>query len=240
MTNSEGLPTETAAAAAPTPGAVERIMMVFFSPGKLGESLRQTSPWFWAIAIVGTVSAIGWLLIPVDLVRQMMEAQAAANPQAQGGAGLETMVKFARYGGAAIGLVFAFLGAAVIAGAVYLVFNLILGQEHSFRQHLSATAHTYWISLLGFLLTIPIWLAKENIEIKLGFGLLLPDNPSSFSGHLLNSITLFGLWGAMALGAIESGLSEGRVSVGKSVGAVLGLYLVWVLVSAARATVFGG
>ncbi len=223
----------------PAPGPVQRINMVFFSPGKLGEHLRQASPWFWTLAIVGVVSAIAWVLLPTELLQRMLEAQTAGRPQPQGGPSPETMVMFARYAGAASALVFTFIGAAVIAGCLYLVFNLILGQEHSYRQHISATAHIFWVNLLGFLLTIPIWLAKEDIQIKLGLGLLLPDEPSSFVEHLLSSITLFGLWGAVALGAVQSGLSAGRISGGKAIAAVLGLYLVWVLGSAVRATLFG-
>lgn len=237
--NSEEHSTTAASAVEPAPGPVQRIGMVFFSPGKLGEHLRHASPWFWTLAIVAIVSTIAFALIPTDIMRQMIEARAAARPQAQGGPDLDTMVKFGRIFGAAWVLVGTFIGAAIIAGLLYLVFNLILGQEHSYRQHMSAAAHIYWITLLGFLLTIPIWLAKEDIEIKLGLGLMLPDEPSSFVEHLVNSVGIFGLWGSVALGAVESGLSAGRISGGKAIASVLGLYLVWVLGSAVLASLRG-
>ncbi len=224
-----------ASAVEPAAGPVQRINMVFFSPGKLGEHLRQASPWFWTLAIVGVVSAIAWVLLPTELLQRILEAR----PQPQDGPDMETMIKFSRIFAVAVALVGTFIAAAVIAGCLYLVFNLILGQEHSYRQHMSATAHIYWITLLGFLLTIPLWLAKEDMQIKLGLGLILPDEPSSFVEHLLNSVGIFGLWGAVALGAVQSGLSAGRISGGKAIAAVLGLYLVWVLGSAVWATFFG-
>ena len=83
--NNEEQSITAASALEPAAGLVQRINMVFFSPGKLGEHLRQASPWFWTLAIVAIVSTIAWALIPTDIMRQMIEAQAAGRPQAQGG-----------------------------------------------------------------------------------------------------------------------------------------------------------
>jgi hypothetical protein len=221
------------------PNLVQRVIMVFLSPGKLGELIRGRSPWFWTLVIVAVISAVAWLLLPVDLLRQTIEMQAAARPQAQQ-PDAETAVRMARIFGPISVLVMTFVAAAVIAGVLYLAFDVALGQETTFKQHLSAAAHIYWINFVGFLVLIPIWAAKGDMQIALGLGLLLPEAPSSFGGYLLNSITIFGLWSTSALGAIESGLSGGRVTVGKAISVTLLLYLLWVVLNALRATFMGG
>ncbi len=226
--------------AVPTPNLVQRVVMVFTSPTKLGEALTQASPWFWTLAIVAIVSAVGFFLIPQDVLQAAMEAQVAARGQeGQQAPDADTMMTIARFGGVGSALLFTFIGAVVIAGVLYLAFNVIFGQDNTFTQHLSGTAHVYWINLLGFLIVMPIWISKGEMTTQLGFGLLLPDAPETFVQHLMNSITLFGLWSSVALGAVESGLSGGRVTQGKAIGTVLVLYLIWVTFSAARATLFG-
>ncbi|UCC73072.1 MAG: YIP1 family protein [Gemmatimonadota bacterium] len=211
--------------------------MAFTSPGKLGEALRQTSPWFWTLAIVAIVSVIVFLLIPADIFQAAVEAQARARGQDVQDPG--AALRIARIGGAAGALLGTFVAAFVIAGVLYLAFNVMFGQDTTYKQHLSAAAHMYWINLVGFLVVVPIWISRGDMTTQLGFGLLLQDAPETFVGHFLNSITIFGLWAAAALGAMESGVSGGRIPPGKAIATVLVLYFIFVLFSAARATLFG-
>lgn len=219
---------DDAGGAAGTPNLIQRVIMVFMSPTRLGEVLRRQSPWFWTLAIVALFSLV-MLLVPAEVWEASLEAQMRARDQGQG-PDMETALKFARYGATVFGLVGTFVFAALIAGVLYLAFNVMLGAESTYKQHLSATAHIYWINTLGFLLLVPIWISRTDMQTQLGLGLLLPDAPSSFVGHFINSITIFGLWSSAALGAIESGLSGGRISIGKSIGVVLALYLVSAIV----------
>lgn len=210
-----------------------RVIMAFTAPAKLGEALRTVSPWFWTLAIAALIGAIVFALVPTDVLRQAVEERAR---QQEGGPSVDTMVTMTRFGGSLGSLVMSFITSAISAGALYLVFNLAFGLDALYKQHLSAMAHIWWINTLGFLLLIPIWISKGDMQIALGLGLLLPDAPSTFVGHYLNSITIFGLWASVALGLIESGLSGGRIAAGKAVGTILALYLIPVaLVKAAMA-----
>ncbi len=223
-----------------TPSLVQRVIMVFTSPVNLGTALRAASPWFWALAIVGIVSAVIMLLIPADLLQSAMEAQAQARPEGQEGPDPDTMLMIGRVSGTVMALVMTFISAFVTAGALYLAFNVVFGQDATYRQHLSATAHVWWIGLLAFLIVVPIWISRGEMQTKLGLGLLLEEAPETFVGHFINGITLFGLWSGAALGAVEAGLSGGRLTVGKGIGTVLALYLIWIVFQAALATLFGG
>jgi hypothetical protein len=239
--NMEAGSAESPAATGAAPNLIQRVMMVFLSPAKLGEALRQASPWFWTLLIVAVVAAVVLYLVPPDVWRATLEAQARAAQQPGGGQqpDPDTVLGFARIGGSIGALIVPFIAALVMAGVLYLTFNVMFGQDTTYKQHLSAAAHIYWINTLGFLVVVPIWISKGDMLTQLGLGLLLQDAPRSFVGHLLNSITIFGLWSAFALGSIEAGLSGGRVTAGKAVGTVLALYFVWVLFNAARATLFG-
>lgn len=222
--NDAGRTPEGASPPPTTTSLVQRVIMVFTAPAKLGEILRAHSPWFWTLAIVAIVGAIVFALVPADVIRQTIEQRAR---QQEGGPSLDTMVTMTRVTGAIVGgLIWPFLLSATIAGVLYLVFNLAFGLDALYKQHLSAMAHIYWINTLGFLLLVPIWISKGNMQIKLGFGLLLPDVPTTFVGHYLNSITIFGLWASIALGLVLSGTSGGRIAPGKSVTTVLVLYLI--------------
>jgi hypothetical protein len=93
--------------------------------------------------------------------------------------------------------------------------------------------------VIGNLITFALQVAKGDGTLRLGFGLLLADDPSSFVGYFLSGITIFGLWSSAALGAVESGLSGGKVSVGKAATTVIVLYLAFAAVSAIFPTLAG-
>ena len=229
---------QVASAGESFPNLIQRVMLVYFSPVKLGEILRARSPWFWTLTIVAVVSGVVWSVLPAELMQAAAEAGSAQRPQGQE-IDPETIVKMTRIFGTLGVVVMSYVAAAVIAGVLFLAFGVALGQEITFKQHLSAISHVYWINLIGFLVLVPIWIAKTDIRVTLGFGLLLPDAPETFVGHLLNAITLFGLWSTVALGAVESGLTGGRVPLGKAITVTMVLYAIWVVVSALRATFLG-
>jgi len=237
--NFQPQPAESAGVEA-TPNLITRVIMAFTAPTNLGAALRRASPWFWTLAIVAIIGAVIFVLLPADVLQASLEAQARARPEGQEAPDPETMLMITRFGGAASALVFTFIAALVTAGALYLAFNVVHGQDATYKQHLSAAAHVWWISLLGFAVVVPIWISTQDMQTKLGLGLLLQDAPETFVGYLLNNITLFGLWMGAALGAVESGLSGGRLTVGKGIGTVLALYLIWVVFQAALSTLFGG
>jgi hypothetical protein len=227
--NEEAQTAERVGAGGETPNLVQRVVMAFSSPTRLGEVLRQRSPWFWTLAIVAIIGTITVLVIPEELFQQMTTA--ARGGQAQGQA--EPSIGMMRGIGAGSALLGSFVAAAVIAGVLYLVFNVIYGRaEATYKQHMSALAHSWWILMIGNLITVALQVAKGDGTLRLGFGLLLAEDPSSFVGHFLNGITIFGLWSSAALGAVESGLSGGKVSVGKAATTVIVLYLAFVAVSA--------
>ena len=222
---------ETGGTEGQSPNLIQRVIMVFVSPGKLGEALTVSSPWFWTVTIAALIGVIAMFFVPMEVWVRMMEASTRGT---EGAPDPETAARFGRWAGMGSALVMNYISALIAAGVLYLAFNVVLGQDLKYKQHLSAISHVFWISALGLLLTLPIWISQMDMRVTLGFGLLLPDAPSGFVGHFLNSITLFGLWGTVALGAVESGITGGRVTAGKAISTTMALYLIWVLVKTAQ------
>jgi hypothetical protein len=221
-----------------TPNLVKRVVMVFISPARLGEALRNRSPWFWTLVPLAVIGLIVFLLIPTDLI-----LQAAQQGMARRGGGTppppETIARMSRIFGTVGALVSPIIGCVVVAAVLYFVFNVLFGQDERYAQHLSAAAHAFWIVTLGAVVTLPLMIARGDMNTQLSLGLLVQEPTVSFIGRFLNAINIFGLWGTVALGMVESGLSGGRVSAGKAITAVIGLYLVWALIIAAFRSVSG-
>jgi hypothetical protein len=217
------------AESAGAPNLIQRIVLAFTAPFKLGEALRKRWPWVVPLVIIAAATVLILVLTPADLFQQAMEAQGGGRARGAEGPSPATM-RWIAIGSA---LVMTFVSAAVVAGVLYLVFNVFFGQADTrFAQHLSAVSHAWWILLAGSVLQWALQLAKHDGTLRLGLGLLLADAPASFSGYMLSNITLFGLWSSAALGVMESGLAGGKVSAGKAAGAVLVLYLIVAAVSA--------
>ena len=218
---------------------LQRIILAFTAPSKLGEYLSFKQPWFWTLAVVAIVSAILFLVMPAEVIQSAIDQGAQGRSQGQE-MDPETMLLMGRVSTTVVALVGTFIFAFVMAGVVYLTFNVMLGGGSTYKQHLSAVSHMYWINFLAFIIIVPLWISKGDMTVKLGLGLLLTDEPSTLPTHLINGITLFGLWASAVLGAIESGLSGGKISIGKGVTTVLVLYFIWVLGSAVVTNAFGG
>lgn len=215
-------PTEPAPGSAATPNLIQRIGMVFFGPGALGRALQDRAPWFWTLAVVVIINIVIILVTPGELLLQAVEASARGGQQAPD-IGVTQMRAFG-IGGIVFG---AFVGAAIIAGALYLLFNILFGlSEIGYKQHLSVIAHAWWITLLGSIIAFPLQIAQNDATLRLGLGLLLGGEPSSYLGFVLQNITIFGIWAVFAVGAMESGLSRGKVTTGKAGTAVLVLYVI--------------
>ncbi len=93
---------------------------------------------------------------------------------------------------------------------------------------------------MGAVIVFPLKIVQGDALLDLGLGLLLVDEPSSFAGFFVNGITIFGVWTYVALGSVESGLSGGKISLGKAGSALIVLYLLGRAVGAGFQSLFAG
>ncbi|MEE8446956.1 MAG: YIP1 family protein [Gemmatimonadota bacterium] len=218
------------------PALPARLAQVVFSPGALFERLRERPVWLGALLTAVVLSVVANLLIPEELIRQLIMEQM---PDDADPSGVKTALRIAGILRLVGPIVFPPLLAVFLAAVVLLIYNLLAGGEASFAQAMSATSHVLFIPTLGGLLTVPLILAAGDAQVTLGLHLLVPGlDPEGFAYHFLHGLNFFGLWAAVVLGIAVSRIYRRR-SAGSSMALFLSLYGVMVVMMAAVAALTG-
>jgi membrane protein, antimicrobial resistance system len=215
------------------PALPARLAQVVFSPGALFERLRERPVWLGALLTLVVLSVAANLLIPEELIRQLVMEQLPDNADPSS---VETALRLAGILRLIGPIVFPPLLAVFLAAVVLLIYNLAAGGEASFAQSMSATSHVLFISTLGGLLTVPLMLAAGDAQVTLGLHLLVPGlDAEGFAYNFLHGLNFFGIWTAVVLGIAVSRIYPRR-SAGSSMALFLSLYVV---MKAAGAALFG-
>ena len=206
-------------------GLVKRMVGVFVSPGATFEAVRaRVSVADWLVPlilvmIVGTVSV--YMLTP--LMDEMNAALKDAGEHAQAIGRVSTVI------GAAFGVaIMLFVIAAILLGLA----RLVLGGETTYRHVLAVSSYSSLVNIPSAIVTIPLMIAKESMEVQVGLGLLLPDSMAeSFLAYFLNTLSVFSVW-QYALTAIGLGIVSG-ISTKKAAIGVFVLFILYALGAAA-------
>lgn len=182
------------------------------------------------VTIISTL-AVG-LLLSSERGQQAWLDQAVAQQEAWGQTvsdeayqGLQRMAKYAAYMGAAQFIVGVPLGALIMGGILFAIFNALMGGTATFKQVMAVVAHSQIISALAFLVTTPINYMKGTMTGATNLGVLFPMlDESSFAARLLGMMDLFLLWWLFVLSVGIAVLYKRKTS---SVAMILfGIYLV--------------
>jgi hypothetical protein len=152
------------------------------------------------VTLISTL-AVG-LLLSSERGQQAWLDQAVAQQEAWGQtvsdeayASMQGMAKYAAYMGAAQFIVGVPLGALIMAGILFAIYNALMGGSATFKQVMAVVAHSQIISALAFLVTTPINYAKGTMTGATNLGVLFPMlDESSFAARLLGMMDLFLLW----------------------------------------------
>lgn len=218
--------------AASLPSLPVRIVQAFVSPAALFDGLKEAPVWIGMMLVLVVVSVISSLLVPEEVMRQLVQANLPANAeQAQ----IDQAVAFARVWGRVMAVVGTPVTVAIIAGILVLVYNVILGGDGTFKQLFSATTHAFVVYTVGGLLVLALILSRGEMT-TLSLNLLIPGLEEGFLFRLLRGINVFSLWTAAVLGIAVS-----RIYPKRSAGsAALLLILLYVLLAAVLAALGGG
>ena len=207
-------------------GLIKRMVGVFVSPGATFEAVRaRVSVADWLVPlilvmIVGTVSV--YMLTPL-MDEEMNEALKDAGEHAQAIGRVSTVI------GAAFSVaIMLFVIAAILLGLA----RLVLGGETTYRHVLAVSSYSSLVNIPSAIVTIPLMIAKESMEVQVGLGLLLPDSMAeSFLAYFLNTLSVFSVW-QYALTAIGLGIVSG-ISTKKAAIGVFVLFILYALGAAA-------
>lgn len=215
------------------PGLHVRLGQLVASPGRLFEGLRAEPAWIGAMALLVAASLVTTLLLPEEIIREAMLAEAPADADVSSLEDAMGIARIAQY-------VFSVLGpplvTLIVAGVLLFVFNVVLGGEAAFRQLFSVSAHALLIPFLGGLVVLPLIISTGDPQTALALHLLVPGlEADGYVYRLLHGLNVFGLWACAVLGIAMSRLYPARTT-GMAAGVIGGLYVGMKAVAA----LFGG
>ena len=189
----------------PGTSLAQRIIYTFLAPGMTFDSVRERTAWldwFAPTLIVHLADPVVGLLTYPSIV-------------------VDLLPDYLRDG------LYRFLWLFLLAGALLLVANFILGGRATYGQMLAVAAYA---SLVRVVWPVVHWLlGPESGVPAIGLWPLLPDDMrGTFAGGMLARVELFELWKVLLM-ALGTGVMAGR-STRRALVPVLILWAVWPLV----------
>ncbi len=191
----------------PLPPLPVRVLQIFTSPTSLFDALDETPKWIGAALVVILLGVVTSALIPVELIEKMALSnlppdappeQVEAVKQFMGASNVIRWVAT---------VVVPVLLILFVSGFILLIWNAVLGGEQRFSAILACTAHSYIVWAAGGLATLPLLLARQDLQTTLSLHLLAPFlDHGSYAYRFLAQLSLFGLWTMILLGLAVSRL----------------------------------
>jgi hypothetical protein len=231
---------------------VQRLTGVFHSPGAVFADIAKSGKWIIPLLIMVVIS-LGVMTaiqsrIPVDMmIAKIMETNERMQqlPAAQREAVIAQqtkMIPIGMYAGA-------LLGSAVVlfvaAGALLLIFNLLMDGKLKYKNALNIYSYAMLPpGIVGALVMILVLYLKAPDEIDIqnplafNAGAFLPAAAAAWLRSMMGSLDLFTFW-TMMLAAIGFSKAIPRMTTGKAFGAILIPWILWVLIKTGWAAMFG-
>lgn len=214
------------------PSLPVRIVQVFTAPTTLFDALKITPRWIGAALVVIGLGLVVQALIPAELIREMALASlpSDATPEqvaaVEGFMGVSNVIRW-------VGTVlFPILMILFVSGFILLVWNAILGGEAQFSAVMACTAHSYIVWAAGGLVTMPLVLARQDLQTTFSLHLLTPWLDSgTYAYRFMAGLNVFGLWTMILLGLAVSRLYP-KVSAMSASTVMVGAYVVFKAISA--------
>lgn len=222
--------------------AFERMINVFFSPGKAMASVAAKPSWVLPVILVTLISIVFTMsakqvIIHETLTKQeqkMLERDMDPDQIDEILSRTEGWMNISMPIGA---LVFPVI-MIVIVSAIYLfVGNVILGGSASFKPVFAVTAHAWLIFSVGSLVALPIVLSKETVQVSFSLATLLSEEArETFLYQFLTKIDIFAIW---YLGVQSIGLAAVyNMSTKKMATTLAILYLLYAVIASSLAAIF--
>ena len=189
-------------------GLLARFIGIVTSPKETFQSVAAHPRWFGMLLLVTVIVAVcAALPLTTDAgreasLRQQVEQRESLGMEVndQMYEGMRRTLPFLPYITGGSVLVFSPVMTLVVAGLLFLVFNVIMGGDATFKQMFAVLAHAGVISALGQLFTGPLNYFRGAVTSATNLAVLLPMvEPSSFIGRVLAMTDLFLIWYILVL-----------------------------------------
>ena len=235
----------------PRIGALGRMIGVLFNPRETYSDIARNPSWIVPVVVIVVISlAFGWVMNQRidwgDYIRHQAEKSPrfAQLPEEQKQRALEPQIKYSPH------FVYAFcvlgpLLTPVIVGAVYLLAFNMAGAGAKFKQALAVVAHAQSTTLIsGPLGILTMWLRSygdvtpENM-LASNVGAFLGSDSPQWMRSLGGSLDIFSIWFLALIALGFAATNPKKISTGKAIGIVVGIWLVVVMAKVGWAAAFG-
>lgn len=129
---------------------------------------------------------------------------------------------------------------ALVSAIFLFIGNILLGGKARFAQIFSIYCYSYLIiTIAGTIVKLPLWLAKQTMQVETSLALLVPETASKTLHNILSSFDIFTLWFLVVFGIGFAVIY--RFSQLKGILSVFIAWFIWVLITkVALASVLGG
>jgi hypothetical protein len=255
MASAETPTPATSPAAAGSDNSFGRIFGVLFSPKPTFESIVRRPTWILPLILIAVVSVgviftfsqrVGWrnFMIRQDQQNSRTQKQMESMTEEQREKLIDTQTKVAPifgYIGVTLGL---FIAAVVVAAVLMLAFNLIHGTKIGFVPSLGIVSYSWVPGIIGGLLGILILFLKDPSTVDLehlvasNAGAFLADDAPKWMLTLFTAFDLFAFWNMILMAIGFSAADPKKISFGKALGTVVGVWLIYVIVKVGLAAAF--
>jgi hypothetical protein len=228
--------------------AVQRLWMMFTSPGEVFADIAVKPTWVLLMVILVVLGVATQVIIAPHIdTEASIRARLADRADELSDAQIERMVeqgeKFSKFG-PIIGLVIAPIAWALMA-AVFLVMLKIVGSDIDYVRSLSTTLHAYWpptavaLVLMSILVQRVGKVPQEELAnvVKANLGAFMSPDAPAWLASVASTISIFNIWAVILL--VIGFEAVGKISRGKAVTAALVPWVLWIAIKAGLATVFG-
>jgi hypothetical protein len=235
----------------PSISAIGRVIGVFFSPKPTFADIARKPSWVAPILIV-TIFSLGvcyFMTQKIDWAGYMRtkaekSSRFADLSEEQKQRQIAVQTKFV----VPSTYVFGLLGPVVIAlvlGGVYLgAFNLFAGAGVKFKQAFAIVSHGLIPGVIAAVLTMitlaikPFGQATPETMLASHLGAILGPDAPPWELSLLSSFDIFWIWQIVLFGIGYAAVNPKKLTTGKSIGIVAGVWLAWVVLKVGASFIF--
>jgi hypothetical protein len=184
-------------------GLAARAFGVVFSPRATYEDVAASPRWLGVLLLVVIVSVVGLAVFLSSERGQMLAVDQEVTALESFGitvsdemyARMEARAPRAAYVAGAGQAVFIPLLSVVVAGLAMGIFNVLLGDDGTFRQVFAVVAHSNVIGVLGLLFMLPLNYARDAVSNPATLAVFAPMlEDTGFAARFLGAIDLFRIW----------------------------------------------
>ena len=227
---------------APMLGFWGRLMNIFGSPRKTFEAIDDRPTWVVPLIIIILLTIISTqITFPIIMDTQLENLRSNPNIPPEQLEAIENQFAGNVNTQRIITVVSQIIGTPIVflalAGIFYLVGTIALGGDTSYKKVLSVLSWSMCIFILSTIVTVPLIIAKGNMNVSLSLALLLTGDAIGTKLHtFLSKFDFFVVW-FLAVFATGFGIIY-RFTTAKAYTAVGILWAIWIALSVALSGVF--